>query len=234
MQKRSVSHHDKLIGIPLVGLLALAGCVPISSVQSASTLGQGKTELGVEPGVVGAATGSGVGIAPRVADISVRHGVSDSVDVGARFGVGGLELQGKFRLTPPGSDFVASFAPAITPMFISGGGSSVSFVSLALPLLVGFGDPQGTEIVLGPRVHTWYFFGSGEGASVSGLSLMAGTSVGAAIRVSESFKILPEASFLYPLVTAASASDGDESASGSSFGGNGILFQATVGLLFGL
>ena len=110
----------------------------------------------------------------------------------------------------------------------TGGG----YLHLALPLLLGFGDPEGTEIVLGPRVHTFYGFGRSEGASAGGLVLAAGSSFAAAFRVGKRFRFLPEVTLLYPFLGASDTSSDEGRSSAAAFGSKGLLFQGTLGFLF--
>ncbi len=212
---------------------ASTSCVPFGSVQSATTVGKGNAEFAAEPGVWGVVSGSGTGIVPRV-DLALRYGVSESADIGVRFGSGLLELQSKFRLTPPGSPgVIAALAPSLAGIFVGAGDSSAGYMHLALPVLLGFGDPEGTEVVIGPRLHSMYFFGGAGDSSGNALLLLAGSSFGAALRLGDRFRILPEITLLYPFYGATSASSSEGSASGGGFiRAQGLLLQGSVGFLF--
>ena len=101
--------------------------------------------------------------------------------------------------------------------------------------MIGVGDPKSVEFVLGPRIHSWIFLAAGGDDAAGVVTLAGGTSVGAAIRVSGSFRLLPEFTVLYPFLGAAGVRSGEDSASGSAAGvADFVLYQGSVGLLFEL
>jgi len=211
------------------------GCVSISHVQTADTLGQGKSQFAVEPGAGGTAVFSGgeavdSDVYPHV-DLAYRYGVTDTLDLGVRFGSSLLELQGKILLTDPADpDRAISLAPSVMGFFFGSGGDNVNYVNVALPVLIGFKTGNGSELVLGPRVTgTSIAIGSrGDTGRVSVLSL--GTSVGYALRVSEGFRLLPEVAVLFPLVGNLSSSNTDSDVVAGFAGG---FVQFKLGFLFG-
>ena len=74
--------------------------------------------------------------------------------------------------------------------------------------------------------------GSGTGGGGTVLVLNIGATAGYALKLGESFRVLPEIALLYPVVSTATASSGGSSVGGTGIG-DGLLFQFTVALLFG-
>lgn len=183
-----------------IGLAVLEGCVSLSSVQPADTIGAGRLQLGVEPGVSFAVQGRPLGVAPSPApDVSLRYGAFDWLDLGGRLGAGGAELQAKARLTPRWSPFIASFAPSIAgqPRLSTSLAVTGLVVNLALPLLLGLRlGPH--QLVLGPRVHVFGATGAPPARLVA-----AGGSIGVVLRVSRAVAVLPELAAVVPLSAPA-------------------------------
>jgi hypothetical protein len=216
-----------------VAALALAsGCVSIGGVQTADTLGKGNFQFAVEPGVWGAAAiAEDVDgfLLPHV-DFTARYGVSDTVDIGARFGSSLLELQSKFLLTDPSDTGKAiSLAPSVAGIFVGAGEGVGGYANVQIPLLIGLKTSGGSEFVLGPRIADSIFFGSGgDGGGIANI-LSVGASIGYAARVGEGFRIMPEVALLVPVVGTVSANGESDAAAGFTGG----LLQFKVGLLFG-
>jgi len=216
-----------------VAALALAsGCVSIGGVQTADTLGKGNFQFAVEPGVWSAAAiAEDVDgfLVPHV-DFSARFGVSDSVDIGARFGSSLLELQSKFLLTSPSDTGKAiSLAPSLAGIFLGAGEDVGGYANVQVPLLIGLKTGGGSEFVLGPRIANTIFFGTvGDNGGIVNI-LSVGASVGYAARVGNSFRIMPEVALLVPVVGAVSA-NGDSDAAAGFTGG---ILQFKLGFLFG-
>ncbi|MFP2932362.1 hypothetical protein ACLESO_45855 [Pyxidicoccus sp. 3LG] len=169
MMRRVVAGAALLMGLG-------TGCASVSHVQTADTLGAGKFQFAIEPGVGGAAVisddaGTGGLYYPHV-DFAMRYGVADSVDLGVRFGSSLVELQSKFLLTDSRDPNKAiSLAPAVSGVFFGSDESdSVSYVNLQLPLLVGFKTKGGSELVLGPRISgTRISAGSGDDSAAANI-----------------------------------------------------------------
>jgi hypothetical protein len=216
-----------------VAALALSsGCIAIGGVQTADTLGKGNFQFAVEPGLWGVAaiTQNVDGVILPHVDFAARYGVSDSVDIGARFGSSLLELQGKFLLTDPNDPGKAiSLAPTVAGIFVGAGEGAAGYANVALPLLIGLKTSGGSEFVLGPRINDTIIFAGGGGNSGMTNSLSVGASIGYAARVGEGFRIMPEVALLVPLLTAASVNGNSDAVSGFNAG----LIQFKVGLLFG-
>lgn len=187
--------------------LQLLGCASLGGVQRADTLGKGNYQVGIEPGAAALVVPGTQPLMFPVVDVSARFGVTDGIDLGARVGTGtGLEVQGKFLLTKPGDPNLAvSFAPTFGGFAIGVGGAAVALLGLNLPVLVGIKLGE-HELILGPRLYSWYFGGGGGGQSAGGLVLMPGMSVGFAAQLSDSFALIPELSFVVPVGAAAGVS----------------------------
>ncbi|WP_426754912.1 hypothetical protein [Myxococcus sp. Y35] len=217
-----------------------AGCTSVSHTQTADTLGAGRYQIAIEPGLGGAA-GFGEdgsvegGVYPHF-DLALRYGASERVDLGFRFGSSLVEFQSKFLLTQPNDPLKAiSLAPSVSGAFMDGTWDdgeelSTNYVNLAVPLLVGFKTEGGSELVLGPRVLWTHFSGDvgNDGTSVNIFSV--GASVGYAFRVTESFRLMPEVGFSYPVLGTVDSSTNDSIA---FKGFNTGIAQLKLGFLFG-
>ena len=210
------------------------GCVSTSHVQTADTLGAGKSQFAVEPGAgaVAAFTGEeGDSFYYPHVDLAYRYGVTDTLDLGVRFGSSAVELQAKILLSDPADpDKAISLAPAAMGYFFGGDGASVNYVNVSVPVLIGFKMSNGSEFVLGPRINATTIKIAGVGDTGRANVLSAGTSVGYALRVSDGFRLLPEIGVLFPLVGGLSTSDTDsEVVAGFESG----FVQFKLGFLFG-
>jgi hypothetical protein len=215
----------------VLGLLA-TGCVSVSHVQTADTLGQGNFQFALEPGAAGVAVLSDQepSVFPHV-DLALRYGVLDRLDLGVRFGMSLVELQSKVLLTSPEDpDTAISVAPSFMSMLIqlNQGEDDFRYTNVALPVLVGFKTAGGSELVLGPRVTFTRF--SSQTVVSNGNIFSAGGSVGYAFRVAEGFRVMPEVGILVPLVGVEDTGTSD---SNVRAGFNGGFVQFKLGLLFG-
>lgn len=218
----------------LLAALGLSvGCASISNVQMADTLGKGNFQVGIEPGVWGAASGQGTAFIPHV-DGAVRFGVSEGVDLGVRAGFSLVEFQSKFLFTKPGDRHLAiSLAPTIGGFVGGGGTSTAAWLNIGVPLLIGIKLPGGSEFVIGPRLQNLVVWGSstgsGGGSAIYGLAV--GSSLGFAWRISDSFGIMPEVSAVYPVVGAANFAGLTQASSG--FNAGLAIVQVKLGFLVG-
>ncbi len=214
------------------------GCVSISHVQTADTLGEGHFQFAIEPGAAGAAVlsssdvGGGSIYYPHV-DLALRYGITDRVDLGVRFGSSLVELQSKFLLTSPEDPTKAiSLAPSLMGLFLGSGENDAlgSYINVAVPVLVGLKSSGGSEFVLGPRV-TLTNLSLGAGSSSGSVTIIsAGASVGYALRVSEGFRLMPEIGVSIPLVGSVDTNTTDSEVL-SGFDGGFLQFK--LGFLFG-
>jgi hypothetical protein len=177
-----------------VGLLfALSGCVSLSSVQPADTLGRGRLQVGLEPGLSGLAEARTPLLPQPVADVSLRYGAFERLDLGARLGQAGLELSTKVLLTPRRWPVLVSLAPAVNgSLIISGTPPAVAgqVFSGALPVLIGV-RLSSHQLVLGVRAQALAVVPS-DATQPSLRALLVGGSVGVALRVSRAVAVMPE------------------------------------------
>lgn len=216
----------------LLATSLLSGCATFGTFQRADTLGEGGIQVALEPSMWGGSFEGKGGMVPQ-ASVSMRYGVGERVDIGARVGTGGFEALGKFQLTDPEYDaVVVSLAP-------SGGGfgfgsteASAAILSVQVPLLIGLRIGEDHQLVLAPKVHDWIFFAAAkEGASVAHV-VSAGGSVGLAIRLGKRFTLLPEVAMLKPVWMYGANKYGD--ATYNPFGDDVVMSQYSVGLLVDL
>ncbi|TMB07527.1 MAG: hypothetical protein E6J64_04725 [Deltaproteobacteria bacterium] len=138
-------------------------CTSLSTVQTASPVGAGKTRIAIAPQVTtftpptGGPFGGGPNASTAVVvpnlELAARFGLSDDADVGVKAGPAGASLDLKYALANnPG--FVVSIAPGGGVLYVNNGGnpsSSLTTLNLFLPLL--FGVRSGTtEVVFGPKL----------------------------------------------------------------------------------
>lgn len=200
--------------------LSVVACAP-ATVQMARTNGEGVFQMGIEPGVAGAAGGGSVGVVPSF-NLAARYGVSDRFDVGGRVGTSVYELQFKYMFSDPAAtDRVATSIAPSTMIFVFGGeGGGAMFWNSRAPVL--FGVPVGRgELTFGPGANLLMSAAGvdGAGGAVAVLSLTG--QVGVAARVSNGFRIMPQIDFGIPVVGAAAASGGGGAAAtiqGAFFG----------------
>ncbi len=230
---------------PLIAALALTvtagGCATIGTLQTANTLGKGKFQMALEPSAWGA-IGSTTVLVPNVT-LAARYGLSPTLDIGGRVGSNGFEINGKLQLTPPKAPgLVVSIAPSLGGFALAAGGASAGSLYVQVPVLLGFDLGGGSQLVLGPKLLDWLFFGGGTASSGgttssaggSGNLLAVGTSVGVSLKLADGFRLLPEISVAYPLVTGISGSANGNSAGSTSVAtSNGLLTQISLALLFG-
>ncbi len=211
--------------------LLLTGCSTVSTVQTAHTLGKGRTQVALETGEQALVTRDTLRAYP-VAGIAVRHGVSERVDLGVRVGPSGVEALVKVQLTPPPPGVVVSLAPQLGAYAWDPGGVEIRAYNVALPVLIGFPLPHEHQLVLGPRVHGHSFALSAGSANGFVDVLSAGGTVGVAWKMpsARAVRIVTEIGALRPLLTWAERSDG---IGGVSFRADRWTLQANLAFLIG-
>jgi hypothetical protein len=221
------------MGARAAGLLVLlSGCISFSSVQRADTLGPGRVQASVEPGLWGAATTKGAVAVPHV-DAMVRVGVTERLDLGLRAGSSLLQLQAKVLLTEPGDPWLAvSLVPALGGSLLDSAGQTgtglgagpAGALSLDLPVLIGFKVLEDSEVVLGPRALTLVLFPDGPVQA----ALALGGSLGFSWQITSGFALMPEVSVVTPVTGRAAA--------GRIFQGldaSGVFASLKLGVTFG-
>lgn len=207
-------------------LLALAfvclGCQTLGSYQTANTLGEGRYEVALEPAFQGvssmASPAAAVGM-PHL-DLAGRFGVSDNIDLGLRVGTSLLQVGAKFQLTDRAEkSIVLSLAPEIGT---SGVPAPFVSINMTLPLLIGIGVGEASQLVIGPKLHNVAVFAGRERFDL----LMLGGTVGYSLALGDRVRLMPELAVLYPVV-------GGERLSRFLEAPRAFAFQAGVGILIG-
>jgi hypothetical protein len=219
--------------------LVLAGCPSFSTMGTARTLPEGKTQIFVSPQVAYTRQWNIAGLEPQTNvvypqfELGIHHGVNESVEVGAKLWLLGFEIDSKVQLhrspsedegidvaVDPGMGYMAFYQEQ------SAGTTSISAsqntISLYLPVLVGFNFKGGSQLILGPKLIDQIILPSS--TTGAGNVLWGGASLGYAWKVGN-FRLLPEVSVVYPM--------GVVQKSGATFSFGGIAVQGGVGLLFG-
>lgn len=204
----------------LWALSATVGCATAGTLETASTLGAGRLQVGLEAGVQGntalkqplSAFTSGTTAArfdtsePQVpvpvphAAVALRFGVADRLDLAARVGTSGLGLGMKLRLSPEGWDrLFVSLSPALSVQALP---LPALAVTATLPVLVGIRLRERDELVLTVRAHEVaggfavpQLFAGGAAHVLS-----VGGSVGYALAVAPHVRVMPEVALLVPVV----------------------------------
>lgn len=223
-----------------------SACFTTGAMQPASTLGKGNLTGGVEGtlnllAVPNAQTARDLGVSQATPYPSVngifRVGVTDHVDLGVRAGFTGLELTSKFMFTDPNDRIVLSLAPSVTGYYlpsVSDGTTTTKNTGrfrVPLPLLFGYkiGDH---EFVAGARlvpeaVFVRDIFAGAPTQTVFGFS--AGGSVGFALRLGNSFILMPEVSVEAPVFLSSATQFGTVTALGLGI----VQLTAGVGCMWG-
>src|SRR3954468_20751028 len=128
----------------------LLACATVGTLQTPDTVGRGRTQIAVEPGLWNAGV-HGVGIPLPYMGVSARYGIVDSFDLGLRLGTGGTELMGKWQLVRnPGCSFALSGSAGGYGFGVGDAKAGVLIAQLAPIAGIGIGPHQ---IVLSPKVH---------------------------------------------------------------------------------
>jgi hypothetical protein len=238
----------RLLAIAAATLVA-TGCATFGTYQTARTAGKGGTQIGLEGSYWGLShkdpeTGNTATTTLPSVNVSGRYGITEDIDLAARAGSAGLEIGGKFQIAGKAKDQVAvSIAPMVSYISVSASSttensSSSSLLALQVPVLLGI--PVGDhELVLGPKFQVWRAGSDskqpdGTTATSSATLFNVGASIGFALKLGTTFRVLPEVAFVTPVAVSASASNGQASASKSDFvNANGALIQFGIAFLFG-
>lgn len=215
----------------IVSMLWSSGCITLGSVQRADTLGEGNWQVGIEPGVWGAALESDGAAVLGAFTVSGRFGVTDRFDIGGRFGTNVYEITTKYQFTDPESTGpVLSLAPSFSVFARGGAGAGFAFGHINVPLLIGL--PVGKhQFIIGPRIIDVFMGAGGGGTGGFGNILMVGSSFGFHAAIGKQFGLLPEFSAVYPITL--SGTSGDTSQSISALDSGLLLFQFQLGFVLG-
>lgn len=175
------------------------GCVSVSHVQPADTIGKRHFQIGVESAVQRVASPY-LPYYPRY-DTTFRYGLNDTTDVGVRAGYSGLEGHAKFLLTEPGDPGLAiSVLPAIGGGFFPGSSGNVGIVNTSVTMLAGLKHHHGNELVGGVRLGSRVMVAPDHDGD-----LEVGISVGYNVRIGERFGLMPELALAVPVVESRGA-----------------------------
>lgn len=213
-----------------IGLAAmvLQSCASATALQTADTLGAGRTQLALESGYQ-ATIGPGSWTSYPTLGIAGRVGVHDRVDLGGRFGPSGLEAQAKVRLTSDAAVPVLSLVPSAGWVVLDREGMVLRSHQLSLSLLAGMPLPREHLWVCGARIQDGWFFASAGSTHASVHALSLGASAGVALKTPVG-RILPELGVLAPVAVVSERHDG---LGGAVWGGGKWGLQGTVAVLFG-
>ncbi len=188
----------------LVPLLC-CGCASVGVMQSAQTLGKKHWELALEGTAQAQANSDSISLYP-LGGVAFRYGVAEAVDIGARLGPLGLELNGKFMFTKRESKVIVSLAPGLGGTFAVPSGILMGTFQFTLPLLIGINLSKRLELVIAPRLHdTLAGISAGQAGGLVN-TFYAGAALGLVVRVWR-FKLIPDVGFLAPLATTTWRSD---------------------------
>lgn len=210
-----------------VCVLALSGCATVGVFQAPQTLGKGRWQVAAELGSQAQAATDAIALYP-VFGVTGRYGVSETVDVGARLGPSGLELQGKVMLTPR-TGTVVSLAPSVGGTFAVPSGLVLGSAQAAIPVLIGVPLGPRAQLIFAPRVHDTLLvlFAGQAGATVNTVSL--GGAIGVAIPIKR-LQLIPDVGFLAPIATTTWRSDLPP---GTAWVQGRWTFQANLTVTFG-
>lgn len=196
----------------LLSAVVMTGCPSLSTLQTVDTVPEGQTRFALGAEAVGAEGAA----APQI-EFAVRHGLSDTVDIGGKVYLGGLELGVKVQVMD--SDWDMSIAPATSFIYVKADDEGVGVLYLHAPLLIGTDFSDTLSIGFGPKFLYALFFGDIVDDDFAVDGLMGGAYVNLPIRVSQSFWIAPEVNVYTPFTGDASFDT--------------VLWQGGIGFLFG-
>ncbi len=209
------------------------GCISMGAAQLADTVGDGRTQVAGEAGFYGMLATGGASAVPFVGypdvGLTVRHGMTDWIDLGGSLSTSGVGVNAKFLLTDPSSRTLAiSIAPE-AHLMVAFAGVALGVTSASLPILFGLKTSGGDQFVFGPRLYNLLFFGGGFGA----IDLVAlGGNIGYAFRIGDDFALMPQADLLAAVAGGAPGTSGVVSFLGARAGA--FLFTVKLGFLWGL
>lgn len=220
----------------------LTGCPSFSTMGTARTIPKGSNQFHVGMGGQQlrdwSVTESGTldNVTVPAFEVGLSHGVSDSVEVGGKVWFLGAELNSKFQLfrsASPTSGVDLALAPALSFYPLSGENNAGQQTSgglafLHLPLLLGVNVGGGSQVILAPRLTGTFAWGSASGGTSSTASVLwAGGSLGLALKLGDSFRLMPQVSVAYPFATTRDL----QATTDLAF--QGVIVQGQLGLLFG-
>lgn len=207
-------------------LIALsAGCVNISTLQTARALEPGKQQILVGGGFyaspsvnasASAATGNNESLALPYLELGYRRGIVDRLELGAKVTVPGtVGFDGKYQLASAGKFAVAAGLGGGYLKLSTGSGdsqTSTQLIDVMVPVYVSYDVASAFAVYASPKYVLRFASSTDDmGMTSSATSHLAGGTAG--VRVGERFGVYLEASYLK-----------DISSSFDSFQVNGSLF----------
>lgn len=209
-----------------VAVACLTGCPSFTTLGLARPLKKGSTQIVIAPEYENATfvlNGTAFPVTLPQGELAVSYGVSDNFELGAKAWFFGAELNGKFGLIQSptmDSGMDLAFSPGLSYVGIGAGGGSVNLLTVSLPLQVGL-NFGGNQLVLSPKVIDYLLVSGGAGNLV-----VAGGSVGLALKLGDELRLMPQVTAMYPLLAASGSGAG-------TTGFQGVLLQGGISLLFG-
>ena len=188
MSVRPIRTLTKLLALP-IALAALSGCPKVATLTTAKTIGAGRNDVTISPGVVGlglAAVGStteggttdtALAIAP-VVDVMYRRGIGDMFDLGITLSNwGNVSIDGKINLVDAGA-FALAVDPGVGGFFFSAGDVGGGYVQFDAPLLIDLALGDTARITFAPKYVGIVAFATSEGSSASDVTHLVGLTAG--------------------------------------------------------
>jgi hypothetical protein len=217
----------KRLVVGILGLLFLAACPSLSTLQTPSTVPKGDIRFGIGAEAIGISSGSESVTLPQI-EFNARYGLTDNLDIGAKLYLVGVEGGIKYQFLRGPLDIAV--APAASWISFSassdtGSGtdkSSFSIVYLHAPLLFGYNASDTVTIGFGPKFLYAIASGSasdsgGAKASATNTGAMVGGFINLPLRIGNAFWIAPEINVYKPIGSDVS----------------GLLWQGGLAFLFG-
>lgn len=198
------------LGVVAVTATALlTGCPSMPMMTTAKTIGDGKNQVTISPGVVGfsskafGSTGdssSEVGATVVVPDLMLayRRGIGSSFDLGVGLsGFGKLSVDGKINFLGNDKDDKIALAvdPTVGGFFVAAGEIGGGYVDYSLPLLFDLAPSDWFRATIAPRYRGTVFLGSGGGETASSALHYVGSGLAAEFTVSDVLALQPHAAF---------------------------------------
>ncbi|MBM4360086.1 MAG: hypothetical protein FJ096_18425 [Deltaproteobacteria bacterium] len=210
-----------------VSAFLLTGCPSMPMMTTAKTIGDGKNQVTISPGVVGfsggvfgaaAGASASTGGTILVPDLMLayRRGIGDSFDLGIGLsGFGKFSLDGKVNFLGNGKS--DKFALAIDPTFggvILGVGSiGAGYLDYGLPILLDLAPNDWFRATLAPRYRGNFFFAAAQGETDSRVTHYLGSGLGAEFTLNDTVQLQPHAAFDVLLNPPPTRRDGVEMSS---------------------
>jgi hypothetical protein len=191
-----------------LGALALAivstGCASFSTHLTPRPTSQGKTEIDAHVDVLAFTDDDGTrAVLPNV-EMSIRYGLSDTVDIGGKLNAAGVEMNSRVALVLS-DGFDLGVVPGAGVLAASGtaGHPQVVLLTFGMPLLAGVRVTPTTTLLLGAKFSVHIATGKPENndvgfASSGEVVLYPGGVIGLELMLTDNFALFPEINFLFP------------------------------------